>query len=328
MDRAAREFLRALRGARSQRALAKRLGYRGNPITDWENGRRFPTAEETLRAAIRVGIDVPSAFRSFHQAAPPEQEGDAIRIAAWLERIRGTARINDLAQRIGISRYALYRYLRGDATPRLPNFFRIVDGITDRLPQLVAALVPIEAVPSLHPRFLAAEAARLSAYEAPWTEAILRVLELEQYRTSSAHSDEYIADCLGIGVEEVQMSIDLLERSGVVRLVCRHYQEDRPLTVDTRGSVEVIDRLLTHWLGVAGQKVMTRSAQQLFAYNVVAVSEVDYRRIRALLASTFREVGAIVAASQPAQRVAMVSLQWLALDDANAPAEGPAPGPD
>jgi hypothetical protein len=33
---AARQLLRAMRGRRSQVAFARRLGYRSNPITDWE----------------------------------------------------------------------------------------------------------------------------------------------------------------------------------------------------------------------------------------------------------------------------------------------------
>lgn len=311
----ARQFLRALRGRRSQKAFAKRLGYRGNPVTDWENGRRFPTAEEVLRAAALSGLDVNGAFRNFHQTSPPQINGGRVELADWLNSIRGTARINELAERLGISRYAISRYFRGEAKPRLPEFFTLVDGITGRLPHLVAGLVPIEQVPSLCPRYQAAEAARFSAYEAPWTEAILRVLELKQYRALLGHSDEYVAGYLRMPIDEVTKSIALLEKSGVIRLAGSHYQEERPLTVDTRGAPEIIDKLLTHWLAVATEKVVSRSPRQLFAYNVVAVSEADYLSIRALLASTFREVGALVAASQPAETVAMVSLQWLELKD-------------
>ncbi len=49
---AASQFLRAVRGKRSQVAFARRLGYRANPITDWENGRRYPTAAEAMEAVI------------------------------------------------------------------------------------------------------------------------------------------------------------------------------------------------------------------------------------------------------------------------------------
>ena len=66
MDEAARQMLRALRGRRSQVALSRWLGYRGNVVAKWEGGQRFPTFGETLRACGRVGIDVPDALRRFH----------------------------------------------------------------------------------------------------------------------------------------------------------------------------------------------------------------------------------------------------------------------
>src|SRR5262245_49966714 len=62
MEAASSQLLRALRGKRSQRAFARRLGFRANPVTDWEHGRRYPTAQETLRAAARVGKNVTAAF--------------------------------------------------------------------------------------------------------------------------------------------------------------------------------------------------------------------------------------------------------------------------
>lgn len=71
MEIVARQFLRAVRGARSQAAFSRKLGYRGNPVADWEAGRRFPTAEEALRACERVGIDVHAAFHRFHPVAAP-----------------------------------------------------------------------------------------------------------------------------------------------------------------------------------------------------------------------------------------------------------------
>lgn len=321
MDRAACEFLREIRGKRSQRGFAKRLGYRGNPITDWENGRRYPTAEEALRACQLAGSEVTAAFARFHQASPPEQSREGIMLGAWLNRLRGTSRINQIAERIPMSRHALSRYLRGDAKPRLPDFFRIVDAITDRLPHLVAELVSIDGVPSLRPRFLATEAARLAAYEVPWTEAILRVLELEQYRAQPEHRDGDVAAYLGISTAEVHRSIVMLKRSGVIRMHERHYEEARALTVDTRGSAELIDKQLRHWLGVTLQKLATRTPQQMFAYNVVSVSQEDHRRIRKLLADTFREIATIVAASEPAEKVALLGLQWLDLQtDEVAPA--------
>ena len=69
-EHAASQFLLALRGGRSHRALARRLGYAANPITDWEHGRRYPTADEALRVAKTVGVHVTVAFERFLPLQP------------------------------------------------------------------------------------------------------------------------------------------------------------------------------------------------------------------------------------------------------------------
>lgn len=83
MEAAAQQFLRALRGKRSQRAFARRLGYRGNPMTDWEHGRRYPTAQEALRAAARVNIDVRAAFARIAHGVPLSVGADGFGLGAW-----------------------------------------------------------------------------------------------------------------------------------------------------------------------------------------------------------------------------------------------------
>ena len=58
----ARELMRSLRGARSQVALSRRLGYRTNAAYSWEAGRDFPTAARFFEVAARVGTDVGAAL--------------------------------------------------------------------------------------------------------------------------------------------------------------------------------------------------------------------------------------------------------------------------
>src|SRR5687767_16029369 len=108
MRAAASQFLRAVRGSRSQIAFARKLGYRANPITDWENGRRFPTAAEALRAASRAGIDVSASLARFHAAIPPSlaelSAGASEQLAVWLCALRGSTPIGAIAERSGRSR--------------------------------------------------------------------------------------------------------------------------------------------------------------------------------------------------------------------------------
>ncbi|HTQ07949.1 MAG TPA: DUF4423 domain-containing protein [Polyangiaceae bacterium] len=313
---AAAEILRALRGRRSQRAFARRLGYRANPITDWEHGRRFPTAVEALRAAHLAGLDVTKAFVEFHAAPPPEKaSGGRYGLAAWLSTIRGTTPVAHLALRAGVSRFAMARWLGGTAQPRLPDFLRCVDAITGRVPDLVAGLVPIESVPSLFARHGAMRAARRIAFDAPWTEAVLRVLEISDYRGLALHDDGFVAQRLGIPVQTVRDALERLETARVIRLEDGRWREDRPLTVDTRGTPDAMNALLAHWSAVAGRRIGARRPRDFFAYNVMSSSRADYERIRDLLRRTFREIQSIVAASEPSERVALLNLELLEFDE-------------
>lgn len=310
----AAQFLRALRGSRSQRALARRLGYKANPITDWEHGRRFPTAEETLRAAQLLGVDVRTQFAHFHRASPPTVRAHRLELSAWLNEVRGGSSLPAVAERANVSRFAVGRWFRAQAKPRLPDFFRVVDAMTDRLPDLVALLVPIEKVPLLLPRYRAAQAARRTAYDAPWSEAVLLVLTSNAYAALTTHQPGYIARLLGISEREEKLSLDLLVRAGVIQRNRGRFRVKRANAVDTRGDREGVSALLQHWNRVAHDKVKERRPEyDYLAYNVCALSREDYLRVRALLARTFREVRSMVAASSPNERVALVNLQLFDL---------------
>ena len=65
---ASRELLRALRGARSQVAFARRLGFRSNVPAAWEGGHRCPNIVELVAVAERVGVDVRGAFEAYSAA--------------------------------------------------------------------------------------------------------------------------------------------------------------------------------------------------------------------------------------------------------------------
>ena len=303
---AARQFLRAIRGKRSQVAFARRLGYRGNPIAGWEAGRRAPTADHALSACAALGIDVRAGFERFHPASPPPR-CDAEQLALWLGRIRGTTSIAELAQRSGYSRHQVSRWLARLARPRLPEFFGLVHAITGRCSDLIAELVAIELVPCLAEEHARRRAARTLAREEPWTEAILRVMETREYSALPAHPDGFIARYLGVDPATERRCLDKLARAGVVRLEHGRYRTIGSLTVDT-GSVAA---LKSHWTRAALARIEQPAADDVFSYNVFSASTRDLERIRELLRATYREIRALVSATQADERVALINLQLL-----------------
>jgi hypothetical protein len=121
---------------------------------------------------------------------------------------------------------------------------RCVDAITGRVPDLVAALVPIDQVPSLSARYRSMRAARRLAFDAPWTEGVLRVLEIQDYRALPEHEDGFIARRLGIPVKIEHECLTRLESAGVIRKENGLWRQERPLTVDTRSSRDDVSLLL------------------------------------------------------------------------------------
>ncbi len=307
----AQQLIRALRGRRSQVAFARRLGYRANPVTDWEHARRFPTAQETLRMAHRVGVDAAGALGRFAPGITLGGSPGSYELGAWMRSLLGPTRVVEIARRMHRSRPTVSRWLSGTAQPRLHEFLEFVDASTARVPDLVAEIVPIAQVPALAARYEVTRAARRLAFEEPWTEGILRVLETEQYRARSRHDSGWLASVLGLSKSEVAHCLERLVHAEVLRRDQGKYVEVGSLNVDTRGGRDALRALKAHWAKVAMERAPDPHPDDFLAYNVFSASKEDMARIRDVLRSSFREIRAIVAASKPLEEVALVNLHYL-----------------
>jgi transcriptional regulator with XRE-family HTH domain len=292
-------------------AFARRLGYRSNPVTDWEHGRRYPTAQEALRIAERVGIDVKASCERFAPGMTLLGAAGQYALGDWMRTLLGTTTVSELARRMSRSRPTLSRWLGGSAHPRLHEFFEFLDAATGRLPDFVAELVPIAQVPALTQRFEVTQAARRVALEKPWTEGILRVLETERYHALSEHDSHWLAQVFGIAEAEVNDCLEQLTKAQIVRHQDVKYVELRPLHVDTRGGRAALYATKAHWAKVATARVLNPQPRDFFAYNVCSASTEDMERIRETLHAAFRDVRSIVAASTPLEQVALVNLHFV-----------------
>jgi transcriptional regulator with XRE-family HTH domain len=314
----ARELMRSLRGARSQVALSRRLGYRTNAAYSWESGRDFPTAARFFEVAARVGVDVGAALERFYQRRPafleehsPLSKGA---VAALLTDLRGSMPVVELAARTGFTRFAIARWLNGSTEPRLPQFLALIDASSLRLLDFVAAFVEPSTLPSLEKPWLDLEATRRAAHEVPWTQAVLRCLELPAYAALEHHVQGFIAGQLGIPRDEEERCVSLLLESGQIKLEGTHYVVQQALTVDLRRDPASTRKLRSFWTGVALERLVTGSGG-VYSYNVFGISNADLVRLRELHASYFQQMRAIIAQSQPVERVAITCTQLLALDE-------------
>lgn len=321
VDVIAREFVRAVRGHRSQIAFSRRIGYASNVVASWESGRRFPTAVEFFRAAERTGLDVRGALALFYRT-PPEwlahaDPGAESFPGAFLRDQRGGTSVSLVASRAGVSRHAASRWLTGENQPRLPDFLAMVEATSLRLVDFVAAFVNPNEVPSVADAWRVECVQRDLALEEPWSQGVLRALELVQLE--GLHGEAAIvasvATHLSLPVARVELVLDALLACGLVVWDGTRYQISAARVLDTRRSSESARRIKGFWGALALERLEAGQPVSA-AYNVFAVSEFQLRRLHALHDAYFQAVRSLVAEDEPPECVALVSLQLLRLGQA------------
>lgn len=311
-DQAACEMVAGLRGARSRALLSRRLGYRTNTVSDWEAGRRQPTAHEFLRACELLRVDVDAAFQRFHAATAPQlRAAGAIALAGWLDSLRGRTSVQVVADRAGFSRFAVARWLKGQTKPRLSEFLRLVEALTDRASDLADTLVGIDKLPALVDQHRRRSAAKNLAFEHPYSEAMLRVLETAAYQALERHQPGVLAQALGITPELEARILAALEHVGIVQRSEGRYRLLQPLNVNTAAEPAVLNRHKAHWTRVALERLEAPRAEDWLGYNVLSLSEADLERVREILRNAYREIRTLAAASEPIERAALLNLQLV-----------------
>jgi DNA-binding phage protein len=313
----ATELVRALRGPRSQLQFARRLGYKSNVIYTWESGHCFPTASRFFQALARTGVDVSAALRRFYNSEPPWLSAvdptSPRGVAQLLSDLRGRTPIGHIAETTGLSRFAISRYLQASTQPRLPDFLSLLEATSLRMVDFIAVLIDPNTVPSIAETWRDLEANRRAAYDAPWTLAVLRALELDAYQRLPTHTPGWIADRIGVSREEETKCLKLLEEGRQIRMVKGHWVPEQILTVDTRRDLSMSRALRKWWSQVAIERI-EHSGEGIFSFNLCGVSQRDYEQLQELHRAYFREVRAIVAQSKPVERVVLLNTHLFGLD--------------
>lgn len=314
----AAQILRTLRGHRSQVGFSRRLKYKSNVAYLWESGRNWPRASVFFWAASRVGGDPHGALRSFYRDVPEWLDkadvADGKTIARLLEDLRGATPIQELASRTGRSRYAVARWLKGEAEPRLPDFLRMVDATSQRLLDFVALLVDIDTLPELAESWRELQAAKDLVARIPWAPAVLLALQTEEYLALKAHTVGWISKRLGLPLDIEVECMELLRASGQVRQHGKRLRVARIQSIDTRADPNA-GRRLREWWAEVGLDYIRKERPGLFSFNVFSVSQADYERLQEMHRSYYRSMRALVAASSPEQRVVAANVQLFPLDN-------------
>ncbi len=328
-ERLASDLIRHLRGKRSQVAFSRRLGYRGNVAYPWETGRRFPEASAFFRAAQRLGRDVPTGLQCFlGDPSASGIPGDPGSVAVLLEKMRGELPVVTVAELVHVDRSTAARWLKGKTEPRLPALLAWVEATTHRLLEFIELYVNPAELPAARGAYRTMVLQRELAYELPWSHAVLRALELREYRALPRHRPGFIASVTGMPAALEEHCLRQLAAAGQIRRSRGRWATCNVMTVDTRADAARNRAVKAHWARVGEERLVASqtSHRSLFSYNLFAVSREDFEQIRQLHIDYYERVRAVVAASTGADRVVLVNQQLIDLAE-TASSEGSLPPP-
>jgi transcriptional regulator with XRE-family HTH domain len=318
----AQEWIRAMRGDRSQRALSKLLGYESNIAYRWETGRAQPSASAVLRAMDAVGFDVAASLHTYYggkcpwlnRLDPTSREG----VAHLLDDLRGKVPLTRLATRTGYTRYQLTRWLQSSNEPRLQDLLRLIEALSHRSLDFVAAFFGPAALPSVAAQWQRLVNIRVAAYEHPESHLVLRALELKAYQALPQHRPGFIAERLKLTRKQEQQSLELLEAAGQIELRAGKWVTTDEPFVDTRSDAARSRKLKAFWLRRAADAV-EQGAVGTFGYNLFSISEADLVKVNALHRRYYAEMSEIIGSSQPNERVVLFAAQLFTLDAVQPP---------
>jgi hypothetical protein len=264
----------------------------------------------------RQGIDLTRSLVRFFGLPPAWMEAEPFAsvdgVAAFLRQLRGKTPLGTLATTTGVNRFTLSRWLAGTAQPKLPQFLSVIDSACRRALDFVAALIDPRRLASVADRWQVLERAREAAYAEPWSHAVLRALELEDY-PGGPEGDSWVAEKLGIGVSAVRRALSVLEATEQIRHERRRWRPVQVATVNTAQDPERARALRDAWARIAVTRQQGRSPGH-FGYSVFAISKADLRRLRDLHVAYLRAMQDIIFNSASNECVALYCTQLLDLD--------------
>jgi hypothetical protein len=310
------ELVRELRGKRSLAEFRRRAGYRSNIAQRWEARRAWPTASTFLSIQHRLRPASPSWIERFFKLRPSWVQSidphSVEAVAAFLRQLRGHTPITVVATMCGHNRFTVARWLSGDVAPRLPEFLRLVDALSGRVLDLVAAIAEPTRIPSIRTRWEQLRLARKAAYDVPWSHGVLRALELAALPRGATLQKAWIAGRLGVPLDEVERALQALLETKQVKKTRTGYRATSERVVDTREDPERAHRLKVDWTRTALER-LNAGAPGSFGYSVFAIARADLERVNQLHLQFVRAMQEAIASSDPSDCVGLYCSQLLDL---------------
>ncbi len=288
-DVLARQLVRSIRGKTTQRSLSQKLKFSHNQVYRWESGTREIKWVDFVSLAEACHKDVAAALNLLGYAGPPDATADLCRHLLF-----GQPSLQ-VSSRAGVSRFALSRWLNGKGAPGLADILSLIS-LTPLITEFVGKMVDPSMIPEIQALHRRHSLERALTYQYPQSTAVLQCLSLRAYRALKAHKEGWIAQRIGIPIEEEKVILRMLSELELIRYD-RIWIPDQETRLDTRGDLQGAIKIRQYWLqrelamleGLQSRPENSSMGQLVFSVSVETAKAIkqEYRgffeRVRGLI---------------------------------------------
>lgn len=303
-----KETLRALRGKRAQSNLSRLLGYSFNQVYLWETGRRAVhwADFEKLCAVLK---------RPLHENLQQHFQIKETGIQNLLRSTMKSRKQKDVAKALGLPESRLSRWMRGISDPPLWEVFRILHFVHQNFPEFIDDLAGPGRIESLQPIIARHRLLRETLYDLPFTAAVAPALGLKGYLALKKHEPGFLADRLGISLEQETKALKALEETGQIEVKEGKYKL-KSFYINTTQDRARFLAVAHYWSGRAAKLPKRPGQKSMFGYRVFGITESAIAKIRQAQIDYYNALTAIIRKEEgPFDHVMVINFQAFLPDE-------------
>ncbi len=191
--------------------LSKRMGYNYDQVGRFVNGSKKFKWNEFVDLCFLVKAPLKLALSYLGLQARSKE--DCYSIIAFLKKINSDKTSKFIAKKLSLSEPTFVRYANGKIFPEIEIVFAFLDLVPDRLDWFLAVFQGAKS-----------EEEHLHFAKFPWMPAVANVANLSEFKKLPEHSNQWIADYLGIKEREVEIAFNEFVKMGLIEKTGPHYK--------------------------------------------------------------------------------------------------------
>lgn len=304
----ATEIVKSLRGAQTQMALSRQLGYKFNQVHRWETGITFPSWSDYVRTAKECQVEPTAQLR-----ASLGYQGEAEDFRSLLLYLASNRNMSTIARLSRISRFSLGRWLHASSEPKFRDVLQLIAKLTPHIHETAQALAGGRqlTVTNLLTQFPKTEGIEAK----PWLGALLVALDNPVYKGLAKHDSKVLAGFIRIDARDIKEGLADLKNASLIAKVNGKWEVTNQKQQDELSNGAIVD---FYWIErVSGfyrrQSSASGGAQNAMIFNCSLESLI---KIRQLFLQFCKEADAVVESDQSTEkRVGFLQYSQIFLDE-------------